>query len=184
MEKIELAQEYPALRAEIITWTTIQYSLIAITASTTAISLSIFRVENHWVPFSAAMITIVASLGFLTAHAHAKITLTGAYITVFHSSRTIWDRLITGKFGNKWTIASISFFPSVFIFYMALYTILFVYPLFKNDSHINHSEYKLLILPTILYMLMLLTFWRSGNRKPYEKIWRELKAEEERKYIF
>ncbi|MFL5730200.1 MAG: hypothetical protein ACJ75J_12000, partial [Cytophagaceae bacterium] len=115
--------EYSAIRSEILTWIAVKYSLIAISASVTAISLSVFGSGTHWSWFSAALISIIACLGFLASHANAKITIASAYIAVFHAEKTHWEHLMYGKLKTKITLATAGYvFPS-----SALYFILLLY---------------------------------------------------------
>jgi hypothetical protein len=169
----KLSQEYVALRSEILTWIAVQYTLIAITVSVTGISLSVFKVEAHWIMFSSVLIVIISCLGFLTAHAHSKITLAGAYISVFHAERTIWDHLIYSKIKSKWTIATTGFFPTMLLLYASLYTIIILYPSSIYEKPLLLEEYYPLILPTIIFSLMLIILWNSGRREPYIKLWRK-----------
>jgi hypothetical protein len=179
----ELSREYTAIRSEILTWISVQYTLIAITASVTAISLSIFRAISHWSSFSSVMIIIIACLGFLIAHANAKITMAGAYISVFHAERTIWDHLIYSKLKNKWTIATVGIFPIMLLFYSALYSIIIIYSFFIDQKQVEFSDFEILFFPTLIYISMLFILWRSGRREPYEKIWKEFRDDENKNLL-
>jgi hypothetical protein len=171
-EPIDNSQEYASIRLEILTWITVQYTLIAITASVTVLALSMLRETSHRSWFSCILILIIGCLGFLTAYAHAKITIAGAYITVFHSKRTNWDHLVYSKLKYKWTVATMGFFIPMLLFYLTLYSLVVLYPPLTNDKEWQSEEFRIMILPTIIYFLMLFILWRSGRREPYEKIWK------------
>jgi hypothetical protein len=171
---VDNPQEYAAIRLEILTWISVQYTIIAITASVTVIALSLLRETSHRSWFSCILILIVACLGFLTAYAHSKITLAGAYITVFHSHRTMWDHLVYTKLKYKWTVATMGFFIPMLLFYLTLYSLIVLYSLLTKSKEWSSEEFKILIIPTAIYFLMLFVLWRSGRREPYEKIWKSL----------
>jgi hypothetical protein len=174
-ELLNLSDEYAFIRSEILTYTSIKFTLIAITASVTVIALRGFMENALWPWFSAIMIIIIACLGFLTAYAHAKITIAGAYITIFHSQRTIWDHLIYSKLKSKWTVATVGFFVPMLLFYLSLYALVIFYTGSIWEKALTFRTFKILFFPTCIYVLMIVVLWRSGRREPYEKIWKAFK---------
>jgi hypothetical protein len=114
-------------------------------------------------------------MGFFTAYAHSKITIAGAYITVFHSQKTIWDHLIYSKLKSKWTVATISFFVPMLLFYITLYILIILYTVSISKHEFTLEVVEILFIPTTIYLLMLFVLWRSGRREPYEKIWKTFK---------
>jgi hypothetical protein len=174
----EISQEYTSIRSEILVWISVQFTLIAITASVTAIALSVFKASSNWPWFSGILLIIVSSLGFLTAFAHSKVTIAGAYISIFHSNRTVWDHLIYSRLKSEWTVATLGFFMPMMVFYLGLYTAIILYPSLSYKDDLGFLAAEVLIIPSLIYGLMLFILWRAGRREPYEKIWKSFKDNE------
>jgi hypothetical protein len=185
----DMANEYNALRAEILTWIQVEYTLIGLTAASVSAALGFFKDDTggSWPYFSSALLFVLTCLGCLTAFARAKIMITSAYIIVFHSRETDWEgRMSSIEYDGNRRFRRKGLFTlvhkvSLTVLYsvLAIGSVYYPYSIQKpGEAAIGSYSMALLVLSISAFVFMLVIFFMSYNRKVFVAAWKELKTAE------
>jgi hypothetical protein len=176
-------REYNALRAEILTWIQIEYSLIVASATITLLALAFFKEPEHWYFFSSALLAIIGTLIGLTSFARAMIHQASAYLIVFHDEPFEKRMLAHKKTKGIWLTTSLHRM-SLFTLYIFLGFCAVGYPLvvaIKANLPVEDSRWFVGISLTVsgtIYVAFLVICATSYRIQPYIDNWERVKAKE------
>ncbi|MCW5556871.1 MAG: hypothetical protein KIT22_03380 [Verrucomicrobiae bacterium] len=181
---LDLDDEYTAIRAEIVTWIQVEYTLIVATATVPAVALSLMTGANSgWPWFSALLLFVISFFNYLTSFARAKIMQASAYITAFHSSRTFWEHVITQEMRKSPGIANRLTTIPLLLFYICVAVAVIVYPASRQSSNpsaeLTWKNLYILLPPTLAFLgIFIWITLQSSKVTDYRAQWLDLQSEQ------
>lgn len=187
-------EEYSAIRAEILQFIAIQYTLIALSPTVIAASLVLFPSDKPldalaeiWCLFSVALIVLTASLLYLAAQVQAKILLCSTFLRVFYSQLQVWEEAVTVTFRTPMGLAS-SFLPWPVIITNAVLAVgaTFYPAVVANALPIDWTSWQsMLLLSSWMFLCwVFIQLYRSGSPKQVAKLfesWKSYKSDLEKR---
>ena len=169
--------EYTALRAEIITWIQIEYSLIVAAVTIEMIALGFFKKTDYWALYSAVLLGLLGSVSALVSFARAKINQTSAYLIVFFENaweRRMYDLTVGG--GIRLTTSLHK--GATFVLFTLLGFAAIAYPYVESTGHDNYPWFGWVALTTstIWYSVTFTFWWLSYDKKGQVEYWTKEKA--------
>ncbi len=179
-------REYNTLRAEILTWIQVEYTLIAASATVTLVALAFFKEAEHWFLFSSVLLGILATLIGLTSFARAKIMQVSSYLIVFHNE-PFEQRMLVHQESKGYRLTTTLHKLSLVSLYILLGVSAVGYPLILAiKANVNVAEARwfvgsILAVAIGLYFTALYCCGLSYQKRPHVDHWKNVQFDENQK---